>query len=145
MTQYHTVTMPRRPITGDWTIDLDDAFQRRVDGGDVLFWLPPRTVYASVFATGDVEAEEAIARMLEGRPGAPVRTFDRLEPGLAGHAYLLPEGEGRGGYWGLNTWTAARGSVACVTFYFEKLDELDWALAAWRTVRCDARGSAYVN
>ena len=88
--------MPRRPITHDWTIDLDEAFQRRTDGGDVMFWLPPRTVYATVFATDDVEAEEAIGKMLEGRPGEPVRTFDRLEPGLAGHAYLLPEGEGRG-------------------------------------------------
>ena len=37
----------------------------------------------------------AISRMIEGRPGTPVRAFDRAEPGLAGHAYLLPEGEGR--------------------------------------------------
>lgn len=137
--------MPRRPITHDWTIDLDESFQRRADGGDVMFWLPPRTVYATVFATDDVEAEEAIARMLEGRPGDPVRTFDRLEPGLAGHAYLLPEGEGRGQYWGLNTWTAARGSVACVTIYFEDLDDLDWALRAWQSVRCKAGENRYLN
>ena len=137
--------MPRRPITHHWTIDLDEAFQRRTDGGDVMFWLPPRTVYATVFATDDVEAEEAIAKMLEGRPGEPVRTFDRLEPGLAGHAYLLPEGEGRGQYWGLNTWTATRGSVACVTFYFEDLDDLDWALRAWHTVRPESQERGYVN
>jgi hypothetical protein len=137
--------MPRRPITGEWTLELDDAFQRRVDGGEVMFWLPPRTVYAALYATGDVDAEEAIARMLEGRPGTPLQTFDRVEPGLAGHAYLLPEGEGRGAYWGLNTWTAARGSVACVTFYFEDLDDLQWALEAWRTVRCERCDRAYVN
>ena len=145
MTHYHTPAMPRRPITGDWTIDLDDAFERRVDGGDVLFWLRPRTVYATVFATDDVEAEEAITQLLAGRPGAPVQTFDRVEPGLAGHAYLLPEGEGRNRYWGLNTWTAARASVACVTFYFEQLDDLDWALAVWRTVRCTPCEPRYLN
>ena len=137
--------MPRRSITRDWSIDLDDAFQRRAEGGDVLFWLPPRTVYATVYATGDVEAEEAIQHMLEGRPGAPVQTFDRAEPGLAGHAYLLPEGEGAARYWGLNTWTAARGSVACVTFYFEQLDDLDWALRAWHSVRCETCERKYLN
>jgi hypothetical protein len=128
--------MTRRPLTNDWSIELDDAFERRVDGGDVVFWLRPRTVYATVYATQDVEAEEAIAKMLEGRPGAPVKTFDRAEPGLVGHAYLLPEGEGDGRYWGLNTWTAARGSVCCVTFYFEDLNDLHWAIRAWHTVRC---------
>ena len=139
--------MPRRAITNDWTIDLEEAFQRRADGGDVMFWLPPRTVYATVFATDDVEAEQAIERMLEGRPGTPVQTFDRLEPGLAGHAHLLPEGEGKAKYWGLNTWTARRGSVACVTFYFENLDDLQWALDAWQTVRCEPRGrqTSYLN
>ena len=141
----HPPDMPRRPITSDWTIDLDAAYQRRVDGGDVMFWLPPRTVYASVYATADVEAEEAITRMLAGRPGTPVQTFDRAEPGLAGHAYLLPEGEGKGRYWGLNTWTAARGSVACVTFYFEQLDDLDWALDTWHSVRCESCDRGYFN
>ena len=145
MSHYHTAPMPQRPITGEWTIDLDDGFQRRVDGGDVMFWMPPRTVYATVYVTDDVEAEEAITRMLEGRPGTPVQTFDRAEPGIAGHAYLLPEGEGREQYWGLNTWTATRGSVVCVTFYFEQLDDLQWALAAWHTVRCEPGERRYLN
>ena len=127
--------MPRRPLTHEWTIELDEMFQRRAAGGEVMFWLPPRTVYATVFPTTDADAEQAIATMIEGRPGSPVQTFDRAEPGLAGHAYLLPEGEGRGRYWGLNTWTAARGSVACVTFYFEDMRDLDWAIRAWQSVR----------
>ena len=40
-----------------------------------------------------------------------------------------------GCYWGLNTWTAARGSVACVTIYFEELSDLDWAIGVWKSVR----------
>lgn len=51
MTHYDTPVMPKRPITGDWTIDLDDAFERRVEGGEVMFWLRPRTVYPTAFAT----------------------------------------------------------------------------------------------
>jgi hypothetical protein len=145
MTHYHTAAMAQRAILGGWTIELDDGFQRRVDGGDVMFWQPPRTVYATVYASGDAGAEEAIARMIEGRPGTPVQKFDRVQPGTAGHAYLLPEGEGRERYWGLNTWIATRDSVACVTFYFEQLDDLEWALAAWRSVRCEPPDRRYLN
>lgn len=137
--------MARRTLVSGWTLELDDAFQRRADGGEVMFYLPPRTVYAKVFTTKQADPEEAIAAMLDSRRGTPVRTFDRLEPGLAGHAYLLPEGEGANRYWGLNTWTASGGSIACVTFYFDKLEDLDWALGAWHTVRHEPRGPGYVN
>ncbi|HEY8748572.1 MAG TPA: hypothetical protein VIM11_11400 [Tepidisphaeraceae bacterium] len=73
--------------------------------------------------------------MIEGRPGIPVQIFDREEPGIIGHAYLLPETEDNHKYWGLNTWTAAKGSVACVTIYFDEIDDLNWAISTWKTVR----------
>ena len=123
-------------ITSEWSLELeDDDYERRAQEGDVVLWKPRRTVYAAVFRMSDAQAEEAIAKMLEGRPGVPKQAFDREEPGLAGHAYLLPESAGARDYWGLNTWTAAKGAVACVTFYFDDADDLPWALAAWRSVR----------
>ena len=132
-------------ITNPWSMELDADFFRRVDDGDLVLWKPGRTVYAAVYWTDVAAAEEAIARMVEGRPGVPRRTFDRNEPGLAGHAYLLPEGEGHDRYWGLNTWTASRKSVACVTFYFRHLTELDWALRAWQSVRCGMQPAGNLN
>src|SRR5687768_14584715 len=123
-------------ITNHWSMELDSDFFRRVDDGDLVLWKPGRTVYAAVYWTDVAAAEEATARMLEGRPGIPKRTFNRSEPGLAGHAYLLPEGEGQDRYWGLNTWTASRKSVACVTFYFRRYEDVDWALRAWESVHC---------
>ena len=100
-----------------------------------MLFRPGRTIYASVFHTNNAEAEDAIEKMIEGRPGIPVQMFDRQEPGLAGHAYLLPEGDEERKYWGLNTWTAAKGSVACVTIYFDNLDDLNWAIGLWKSVR----------
>jgi hypothetical protein len=140
--------MPRHEITSQWSVELEEGYLRKVDAGDVLLWRPEarRTVYAAVFNTGNTEAEEAIERMLEGRGGGePARTYDRVEPGIVGHAYLLPEGQGRHEYWGLNTWTAARGSVACVTFYFDTLDDLRWALDAWMSVQCGPPEKRYAN
>ena len=131
-------------ITADWFLELGDEFERRTEGGDVVWWSGARTVYASVFHTSNADADAAIATMLEGRKETPVQTFDRAGPDLVSHAYLLPEREDGGDYWGLNTWTAARGSVACVTFYFESLDDLPWALRAWQSVQC-GRCERYVN
>ena len=122
-------------IGTDWSILIDSDFERGVDNGDVVLWKPGRTIHASVFNTNNADAEEAIEKMIEGRPGLPIQMFDREEPGLAGHAYLLPEARQDRNYWGLNTWTAAKGAVACVTIYFENLDDLNWAIGVWKSVR----------
>jgi hypothetical protein len=114
---------------------VDSEFVRQVGGGDVMLYSPGRTIHASVFNTNNVEAEDAIDKMIEGRPGIPVQSFDREEPGIAGHAYLLPETDQGSNYWGLNTWTAAKGAVACVTIYFRNLDDLNWAISIWKSVR----------
>ena len=127
--------LTRQCIGTDWSILIGPSFQRRTENGDVVLWAPGRTVHASVFNTNNTDAEDAIERMLEGRPGIPVQIFDREEPGLVGHAYLLPEGGKDHRYWGLNTWTAARGSVACVTLYFDHFDDLNWAISVWKSVR----------
>jgi hypothetical protein len=75
-----------------------------------------------------------------------VREFERLEPGLVGHAYLLPELRDGRRFWGLNTWLSSGHSVVCVTFYFESLDDLEWAVKAWQSVRCgEGAGDKYVN
>jgi hypothetical protein len=139
--------MNRIAITNEWSIDVGDGFQRRAEGGDVVLWKPGRTVYLTVYGVGSAEAEEAIARLLEDRPGVLKQAFERAEPGLVGHAYLLPEGEGdAAAYWGLNTWTSSRESVACVTFYFDSLDDLAWALESWQSLQCGECGEKrYLN
>ncbi len=126
--------MARTDINCGWSLELEDGFERRTEEGDVVLWKPGRTVYAAVFDADNAHADSAIARLLKEHPTGPKRTFDRLEPGLVGHAYLLPEGDGEGTYWGLNTWAASRGSVACVTFYFDELEHAEWALKAWETL-----------
>jgi hypothetical protein len=125
-----------QPIGNDWSIVTDDALCRTVKDGDLVLSMPGRTIYCSVFHTDNAAAEDAIQKMIEGRPGIPVQIFDRQEPGLAGHAYLLPEeGKGQTKYWGLNTWTAARGSVCCVTIYFHDFEDFNWAISTWKSVR----------
>jgi hypothetical protein len=131
-------------IGTDWSLLVEPSFDRQAVGGEIRLWAPGRTIYAAVFHTNNAEAEEAIEKMIEGRPGIPVQIFDREEPELAGHAYLLPEQSGTHRYWGLNTWTAAKGSVACVTIYFQEIGELDWALRVWKSVR-PRRGNEVFN
>jgi hypothetical protein len=130
-----------------WHIDLDPGFRRRSDGGgDLVLWKGGRTVYTTLRQAGSAEAEEAIARMLDDRRQHVVRQFERIEPGLVGHAYLLPETSSAKKYWGLNTWLAAHRSVLCITFYFPDLADLPWALAAWQSVKSGESSEAkYAN
>jgi hypothetical protein len=114
---------------------VDAAFTRQATDGDVMLHMSGRTIYCSVFHTDNTDAEQAIQKMIEGRPGIPVQIFDRDEPGIAGHAYLLPEESKERKYWGLNTWTAARGSVCCVTIYFHDFADFNWAIGVWKSVR----------
>jgi hypothetical protein len=125
----------KQQLGRDWSFLIDEAFSRRAKDGDITFHVGGRTIYASIFNTNNTAAEEAIERMIEGRPGIPVQMFDRDEVGICGHAYLLPEGEKNNKYWGLNTWTASRGTVACVTLYFRDIRDLDWAISVWKSVR----------
>jgi hypothetical protein len=134
--------LDRQPIGTDWSVLIDREFNRKADGGDIVFWKADRSVYASVFKTIESDAERAIERMIEGRPGIPVQIFDRDERGLRGHAYLLPEVLQGHKYWGLNTWTAADGQVACVTIYFDNFNDLNWAIQLWKSVRPQQRAHA---
>ena len=127
--------MVKQSIGNEWSIWVNPEFTRQVESGDMILRMAGRTIYCSVFNTSDTAAEEAIRKMIEGRPGIPVQIFDREEPGICGHAYLLPEGAGGQNYWGLNTWTAARGSVCCVTIYFHDFDDFNWAIGVWKSVR----------
>ena len=134
--------MDRQLIGTDWSVLIDRGFQRKADSGDVVFWTNDRSIYASVFKTTESDAEQAIERMIEGRPGIPVQIFDRDEPGLRGYAYLLPEVNQNHKYWGLNTWTAAEGCVACVTIYFDDINDLNWAIQLWKSIRPRQRDHA---
>lgn len=125
----------KHKIGNDWSIMVDAAFSRKTSDGAVVLHMRGRTIYCSVFNTNNAAAEEAIQKMIEGRPGIPVQIFDREEPGIAGHAYLLPETSKGRKYWGLNTWTAARASVCCVTIYFHDFEDFNWAIAIWKSVR----------
>jgi len=125
----------KQQLGHDWSLLLDGSFARKAISGDIMFHQSSRTVYVSIFNTNNAAAEEAIERMIEGRPGIPVQMFDRDEAGIRGHAYLLPEGDKKDPYWGLNTWTASRGKLACVTLYFKNISDLDWAIGVWKSVR----------
>ena len=65
--------LTRHLIGTDWSILVECDFLRKVTGGDVVLYNPGRTVHASVFNTNNAEAEEAIEKMIEGRPGIPVQ------------------------------------------------------------------------
>jgi len=50
---------PRR-ITQNWSVDIDDSFNRRVDDGSLVFWKPGLTAWINCWGNG-VEPGKAAA------------------------------------------------------------------------------------
>src|SRR5881628_3867215 len=128
--------MARHMIGSSWSLDLPDAFQRRLQDHQVQFYTPGRTVYAVAYPTRADTAEGALADFLQDHQVKPLETYSRREAGLVAEAFLLQEThpDTERAYLSLITWTATESSVACVTFYFEEEGELEWALNAWRSI-----------
>ncbi|MDR1998865.1 MAG: hypothetical protein LBQ06_02840 [Frankiaceae bacterium] len=138
--------MPRRDVTADWSIELDDSFQGRAVDGTLQFVSagpPMRTVWLAAWSppmTESAEANIAWAKKTAASgaaPGQGEREFD--EPGAdSGEARYArwckeaPDGQPR---WALNAYTARRGDLVQGAFLSDSPEDLAWALTAWRSLR----------
>jgi hypothetical protein len=113
-----------------WKLTLDSGFKRQ--GGqneDVLLISLGRSYACSAYdlLPGESSAE-SIARLAGAHAPNPEETF---ENGSAGRAALIRDGK----RWALMGWNVSGRSLLMSKFGFGRREDLDWALAAWRTVR----------
>jgi hypothetical protein len=127
--------MKRHEITRDWSIELDDAFQRRLEpNGDLVFAAPGKTVRGAVFDTHGESAVAAIEKLAGGR-FQNAESFEHREGGTVARAFLILEADGPRSYHTLHAFTAVRGSVATLALSFDDPGQRPWALAAWKSLR----------
>lgn len=116
-----------------WKVTLDSSFRRQ--GGaseDVLLISIGRSYACSTYdlLPGE-EPREAIARLASTHAPNPEETFEGGGGGAAGRAALVRDGK----RWALMAWSHSGASLLMSKFGFSRREDLDWALAAWRTVR----------
>lgn len=138
--------MPRRDVTADWSVELDDSFQGRVVDGSLQFVSvgpPVRTVWLAVWSppsSEPAEANIAWAKKTAAASGVEDSGMQEFEePGAdadelryARWYHETVDGRPR---WALHAYTARRGDLVQAAFLSDSPDDRDWALSSWRSLR----------
>jgi hypothetical protein len=72
-----------RGITAEWSIDIDDTYQHRVENGSLIFWKPGRTIYIIVWGRPNQQPKEQTLAWIKSQadPNPPaLRTGNDLHP-----------------------------------------------------------------
>ncbi len=123
--------MARSPIYSHWYLELDDQCGRRAaDDGFVVFEMLSRRIWAAVYEMEDASPQSILAEHSVGSQDAQCQFPFRSDTCLRGHSALSQRDRTRV----LETWTATRGEVANLAFEWENETDIEWALAAWRSI-----------
>lgn len=133
--------MPRRNLTAEWSIDLEESFEGRVVDGDLQLvsgGMPPRTLWVAIWnPPPELPVEEVLQTLAGDLNPDPVERFE--EPGSAPQERRLAswypeEVEGRP-QWGLYGYTVRPGCYVQLAVLVDSPEDRDWALTAWRSLR----------
>jgi hypothetical protein len=133
-------SMPRRRLTRDWSLVLDNSFRGRVVGEDLQFlsvepWV--RTIWLSLWQPSIEDSpDETLAWILEDVHPSPESRFreqsaDGEEVRYASWYHEVVDGRGA---WGLYAYTVRRGSYVQIALLSDESSDLPWALETWRSV-----------
>ncbi|GAA4918213.1 hypothetical protein LX16_4547 [Stackebrandtia albiflava] len=136
--------MPRRALTSEWSIDIDDSFRGRVVAEDLQLVSPGppvRTIWVAVWRPS---AERSVAELTEficqNVHPDPVRRFEEpgSDPEERRYGSWYPETVEERTQWGLYGYTIRRGRYVQSAYLTDEPSDLDWALGAWRSLRFEA-------
>jgi hypothetical protein len=118
-------------LTDEWTIELGENFERRVEDGSLVFSHEDRALWIDIF-DDDRDPQEKMALLQEDVP-EHVNVWEFEHEGLLKFGYLEYDEENENHE--LTTFSVGPTSYALMTFYFDEEATLDWALKRWRSVR----------
>lgn len=133
--------MPRKELTTEWSIEVDDSFASRIVGDDMQMVSqgpPVRTIWAATYSPPKKQgAKELIALVKEEAPKDALETFEETgeesnELRFASWVHETADGREQ---WALYAHTARRGALAQVALISEAESDLDWALETWRSLQ----------
>jgi hypothetical protein len=137
--------VPRRGLTGEWSIDLDESFRGRVVDEDLQLVSPGppvRTIWIGVWSPpADQPPADVLEEILGDVHPSPRLSF--REEGTDGdelrYASWYAETDDGREQWGLYAYTVRPGSYVQAAFLSDEPADLEWALGAWRSLRFRSR------
>jgi hypothetical protein len=128
---------PLRPLTEEWSIRLEPAFERRIQDGCLVFWAPGRTLWISAWDSKKGESPEERLRWIQEEANPePVERYEPPHPTLKRFGHLLLESDdGKGARWALYAFTVSPdGGHLQFAFYVDDKADLAWARSTWDSI-----------
>jgi len=123
-------------ITSEWTIDLSEAFESRVEDEKMIFWKTGVTVVVAAFrvpeGTGKIDLLNQIQKKI---PENTIETLVSTSGEIAGLGYTqihtaLDEKKRLSLY----TFTTSDTSCLQTAFYLDNPNDLAWAKTVWKSI-----------
>lgn len=123
-------------ITPEWTIDLSDEFDSRVEDEKIIFWKTGITVVVAAFrlpeGTGKIDL---LNQIQEKMPENIIETLVSTSGEIAGLGYTKIHKElDEKNRLSLYTFTASDTSCIQTAFYLDKPEDLAWAKSVWERI-----------
>ncbi|MFN8393889.1 MAG: DUF2185 domain-containing protein [Bacteroidia bacterium] len=147
-----TGELEEQSIGGAWTLTIADTFDRHEeDEGDFVFVDDGRTVRIAIWDFQGKAYEEVVSLhqefiMERGPEETPViQRFDMTEPGMTRLGFIVEESDEEHSYHVLYGYTIVGNEVAQGVYYYDDLNDKEWALQTWLSVRCEPVDSGSMN
>ncbi|PQV63663.1 hypothetical protein B1R32_1092 [Abditibacterium utsteinense] len=121
-------------LTDEWTIELGEEFERRVEDGSLVFSHEDRAVWVDLFE--DHRPIPQKMKMLRDDAPQDAKSWTFELEGLLKFAYLERDEENEN--YELTSLCAVATGYALMIFYFDDDEFLAWALGCWKSVRFEA-------
>lgn len=118
-------------LADEWTIELDAEFERRVEDGSMVFVHGDHAVWIDLFEDSCSISQKM--KMLREDVPQNARSWKFDQNSLTKFGYLERDEENEN--FELTTFSVALSGYALMTFYFDDVNSLDWALDCWKSVQ----------
>ncbi|MCO8274404.1 DUF2199 domain-containing protein [Actinoplanes sp. TRM 88003] len=126
----------QQQVTASWSIERTAGLAPRVHGDIMRFVGPGRTVHFEAFGLPDgMTPEVVLTKMTEGTPQPRDGELSEQDGDLLRHAFWLKATPNGRTQYELYGHAAAPAGGAYITCMYDSADDLEWALAVWRSAR----------
>lgn len=128
-------------LTGSWTIDINNLFERIVEEtGDLLYTTGDKSVRMAIWE--DEKTKDAlyaeyqeVVNTRDQSEAKTRKTFDFSDETIARVGYLITEGDDEKEYSVLYGFTLVDHETIQLALYFDDDRDLEWAIETWKSIR----------
>ena len=123
-------------ITREWTIDLPDDFDNRIEDQKMIFWKTGITVVIAAFRLPDDTGKIVLLNQIrEKMPDEVFETLVSTKGEIVGLGYThVDSATIEKNRLSLYTFTASDTSCLQIAFYLDNPDDLPWAKSVWKGI-----------